>query len=478
MSTNLFYIFLGVGLAFLLYAIHSSKRIDCVATYFHRGGNTNWFLSLSAANVTLGTGVIYYLTSAGRFGWLMLISPIMVLVGYYALARLLESRKIEKREDCGNFIKWAELSINEKRNKSENISILPTISIVTTFLLILAYEIYASSTIVSLMLFDNPNQQSEIYVAIIISFMTISYTLWGGIVAVLKTDKIQIIGVVAVILLMGYSLVMQSGNPSSNLSLPEFTFSIEHFWPLLTIAIGGFATQFYSILNWGAISNLEGSNPSSTLRKAGWLTAILLSIIVICGLAAGNESASVSFQEIVVNYYLHIDPSPILSAILIAGLVCIIFSTVDSLAIQITMFSYDNILKKNSRDKSQNLTAVRNVRLYSIISFAIVISALFVFMYFSPDMLYLLFAIGGGIIVYAPMLFLVRWLSNDIDRLVILNYKNSSIYFFLFILSFLANIFAMLNMPEETSKVVSISFFASCLYSYWLYSLSLKRSVT
>lgn len=463
-----FYAFVGVSIAFVLYAVYSSQRIISVKSYFHRSGGLKWFLSLSAANITLGTGVAYYLTSSSRFGWLMMISPFMVLVGYLSFAYLVSKKPIGNKSEAGNFLLWVEKRVNAENNTTERISLLPTISLALTFLLILAFEIYASSKIVSQMLFHDVNEQSVIFVAIMIAAMTIAYTLWGGIVAVLKTDWLQILGVVAVIVLMVSALFEQRAANPAQFTFPEFSASKDMFWPLLAAGVGALATQFYSLLNWGALSNFDSKGSAPLILAAtGVFTSLLLGSLVLIGLVSGSSNVGVSFHELVGSYY--INENALLAGVLVAGMVCIIFSTADSLMIQISMFVYDNILGNDSNNEIEDSKEVRKVRLYSLFSFIIVVGALFAFIHISEDLLFLLFAVAGGITIYAPMMTLALLLSDNDKALSVITGKVSTVYFLLFVIAFLSNGYALKNSPEDTAFVTSISFFVSLMFSIFLY---------
>lgn len=471
-ATN-FYVFLGVSIFFLLIAVYSGRSIESVKDYFHRTGDFNWFLSLSAANVTLGTGVVYYLSSSSRFGWLMLLSPIMVLVGYMLFAKLLNDRPNLRNASSGNFLQWADEQIEITNQLSSRISFYPTLSLVITFVLILAYEIYASATIFSQILFDTPTNQTTIYIASLLASVTMIYALWGGVVAVLKTDRIQIIGVLAVIGLLAYAGLQKVGVDTSNTSIPLAPDSSDVYWGIAAAVCGAIATQFYSLLNWGAVSNFpKGHNPAWTLRATGILTFILLSVLVLVGLSSGSGEAGISFKSIIDEPFLQ-NPN-IWTYILVAGMVCIVFSTADSLMIQITMFTFDNLLGKNSMDDTASLSNVRNLRLLALLTFGLALSVVIVFIATQQDLLYLLFAVAGGVIVYAPLMFIVLVMSNTPSSLQILSGGVSILFFGLFILAFGGNITALVLDPSATAMVVTLSFIVSCLIAVIVFAKSVR----
>jgi len=461
--------FIVASLLFLLIAVYTGRSISSVKEYFHRTGDIDWFLSLSAANITLGTGVVYYLSSSGRFGWLMLLSPLMVLTGYLLFARLLTKRQNLQSSTEGNFLKWIDAQIVPlPDSRFRRVSFFPTLSLVLTFILILAYEIYASATIFSQILFKASDSQTTIFLAALIAVITMIYALWGGVVAVLKTDRIQIIGVVAVIFLLIYATFVKVSDPAYQFSATLLPNSSEIFWGVSAAICGAIATQFYSLLNWGAVSNFPtGHCPSKTLRATGISTFILLGALVLVGLYAGGGHAGVSFKSLVDAPFL---ASPgMLTYALVAGMVCIVFSTADSLMIQITMFTYDNLLGRNSMSDTTSLPSVRNLRLLALGTFTLALSAVIVFIATQQDLLYLLFAVAGGIIVYAPFMFIALVIAKNPKALSALEGLPSFGFFALFLLAFAANIGALIFKPELTAMVVTLSFVVASMGAFLLY---------
>lgn len=464
--------FLGTSFFFLLMAIYSGRRIQSIKDYFHRTGDFDWFLSLSAANITLGTGVVYYLSSSGRLGSPMYLSPLMVFVGYYSFAELLKRRPCLQNENSGNFFKWIDCKVSTITGLPSRSSLLSTLSLVITFLLILAFEIYASSTVFAQVLFKAPTPESTILIAFILGAITMMYTLWGGVIGVLKTDRIQILGAIIVIILLVMAAVQ---NHPLNPSTTSMKFSADSFWTVAAAVCGALATQYYSLLNWGAITNFpDGHDPSWTLKATGILTLILLAALVYVGLHASNGNAGVSFKNLVDTSFL--SSNRYLAFILVGGMVCIVLSTADSLVIQITMFFYDNILDKNSMDDTSNPIGVRNLRLLSIGGFTFVLFAVIIFIQSRQDLLFLLFAVAGGIVVYAPFLFLALWLSNNNNALVELTKGFPILFFLLFIISFATHIYALIDNPSSTAIVVVVSFLISSLVALFAYFWTKRRA--
>ena len=68
-------------------------------------------LSLVAANLTLGTGLVYTATMAQRQLWLAVLAPLGILVGYIILSKIIVSFSNLSGEEQGknvlNMLKWA-----------------------------------------------------------------------------------------------------------------------------------------------------------------------------------------------------------------------------------------------------------------------------------------------------------------------------------------------------------------------------------
>lgn len=155
--------------------------------------------------------------------------------------------------------------------------------------------------------------------------------------------------------------------------------------------------------------------------------------------------------------------------LLISGMVCIVLSTADSLMIQIDMFVYDNVLHGNSMSDYPNPKGVRNLRLLSLLLFALVLAALIVFIATQPDLLFLLFAVAGGIIVYAPFMFMMLFMADRRELLAKLPGNISVGYFVLFAVSFVSHVVALVIQPNATSVIVTISFAFSAILSFVVY---------
>ena len=80
--------FIGTILLFLVIAIGASSRINTYHDFRNDPSYWSNIISLTVANITLGTGVIYILQSSVELGLWFLLIPIGIFLGYLSLAYL------------------------------------------------------------------------------------------------------------------------------------------------------------------------------------------------------------------------------------------------------------------------------------------------------------------------------------------------------------------------------------------------------
>jgi len=464
-------------LAFIAYAIFVSGKIKSVNQYFHRSNDNAWLISLVAANITLGTGIAYLFSLAGQLGLWALVSPIAVVASYYLFSQLADRRKnVLVEADGVNFIKWIEnVSNQENKTNTKLISLLPSIALLTTFLMLLGFEVYAASKIILPLITDSPKPMSIYWLAAGLCAAVICYGVLSGVRVTLSSDKVQILGVLIVILLIFIPL---KDVELSKIDLStSFKVNKQTIWLLFGAIIGGIGTQFYSLLNWGALSNFQAeNNPSRVLKLTGLITAIVLSIFIIAGfIFSKSTGAPAIFDTEIVNYFSSFNSS-IFAPLLLIGLLGIIFSTADSVVLQLTYFSYENVF--NGKSNTEEKDTLKKIRLLSFVLLVIASSLTLLFIHFAPNLLYLLFAIAGGVVVYAPLLFTAFLMSNDKKKLANINTGISIIYFVIFLAAVAANIYATLYKPELSNKVLVYCFVFSCAISLLLYMRSSRENIS
>lgn len=84
------YLFGSAVIAFALIGFSAVRRQRSVKDYFHDENLFKNVVSLSATDITLGTGLVYLVTGAQHNGLLMLIMPFMLWLGYYLQGEFIE----------------------------------------------------------------------------------------------------------------------------------------------------------------------------------------------------------------------------------------------------------------------------------------------------------------------------------------------------------------------------------------------------
>src|SRR3989338_5831142 len=84
------YLFAAAVAVFAWIGFSSARRQKSVSDYFHHASLSKNVVSLTATNLTLGTGLVYLVSGAQLNGLLMLLPVICVGVGYWLLALFLE----------------------------------------------------------------------------------------------------------------------------------------------------------------------------------------------------------------------------------------------------------------------------------------------------------------------------------------------------------------------------------------------------
>ncbi len=460
-----------VVVVFAIFGFSASRKQSSAKDYFHNENLFKNVVSLTATNITLGTGLVYLVTGAQHNGLLMMLIPIMVWLGYFLLALFLEKVTNVTIRTGKNFL----ASINEQISKMTvnrtPFSSIVSGSLVITFVLLLAFEIFASSKVISPFLFKSLSVRAEILLSIIIFCITILYTLLGGINAVFKVDILQVPLICLFLPVFIITTVPKFTNPEFILERISSTLKFDgHVLAAIAIAsVNAVATQFYSILNWGAVSNVKLSNQQRLLKWVGASTAVILAVFVLAGLLhpvkpgdqvwldMTNSYSSLASQTNLTAY--------LFSGILLLGMASILLTTTDAVVITAIMFWYDNVLKRDSKNTQNDLNELKKIRIVGAVIFILCFAILIIINYLQPDPFYLLLSMAGGIAVFAPMIVTTGYLSSRGNALRIFKPVVIYIYFILFLLTGVVNILMLLFGSQMVGYVGVVAFFIALIYS-------------
>lgn len=455
-------IFVGVGFYYL-------KTINSLKDFFYYRVPNNkrkLIISLIAANLTLGTGLVYLAQGGFSYGFLFLIVPLATGFGYFLLSRFLSY--VDFNDDC-NYFEFIDNQISADANKSVFKKAI-TIILLITFVLVLSYEIFASAKILAPLIFNSSELFFQIIISAFIIIIALIYTITSGLKGVIMNDILQIVLIFAALLF----LVFGNKNIDFKLAISDIQskFYFDNFLIWITVllaAINAITTQFYSILNHGVISNAQKNDRTTILKRTGIFSAVLLTLFILFGLILQNDTPVVNFTNLLSNSY-----GKIALIIITIGFLSIIYSTLDSLLIMISMFFHKNILNKQITETSDK-KGLNNIRAIISFTFIFIFALLAFFFYFQTDLFNLLLGIGSGISVVVPLILLTGYLYKN-NRISLLENKHIWVFVFLFLVAHIVYLGAIAT-PKLHSILAYISYsflFVSAVYSFYL-SKTLKN---
>ena len=470
--------------AFLLIGCWGFWKIKSPFDFFHIGDDTKLkkfffffevkpnnlvylIISLTAANISLGTGFVYFLVAVSKNGILFILIPISVVTGYFWLSSFLNSLPKELSEGK-NLIDSFNTKISEQIGKPSYFKKFLSYSLIAVFCLVLSFEIFASSSIIATVIFNNPDVALQVKISIVITLIALVYTTLGGMKGVVRTDILQLIFIVFSFIGLLYFLLKQDGTTIKESLTSIVKLSSPEIWVgVITASILAIATQFYSLINMGIVTHLETAKRGKLLKWGGSLSAfafILIFIISALNHNSPNSNPLVNFLTT-----LSVEKSKTLAFFLIVGFASIVFSTIDTVMITIGMFSYDNIENKNSKLNDTNYNEVNKIRLRNLLFFAVLLLLLGFFNFYHPDIFYLLLGLGSPVAILAPMIYLAGMLSrkNQLGKL-----SNNACIFYL-VLFFITHCIYFYGIFAHNQIIPSyiglFSIVISVAYSIWIY---------
>lgn len=467
-------LFIAAILTFAAFGFSAFRKQHSAKDYFHDESLTKNVVSLTATNITLGTGLVYLVTGAQHNGILMLVTPLMVWLGYYLMAKFLDNVTTVSIRTGKNFLAGINDLISQETNKKSPFAKAVSASLVIMYILILAFEIFASAKVLAPFLFKNPSVSSEIWLSLIVFCITILYTILGGITAVFKVDILQ----VPLICLMVPAFIATA--------IPDFeepSFLIERLGTSVKFngaiiagaalaAINAISTQFYSLLNWGAVSHVKLANQQRLLKLVGISTAVILALFVFIGLIHPVQSGEQVWQSLT-NTYINLASQTSLKAyllcgVLLLGMSSILLTSTDAVVITSIMFWYDNVSGGDSKNIERNPVELRKIRIIGTVAFILCFSVLITINYWQPDPFYLLLSMANGIAVFAPMIVVAGWLSSKKEGLKVFTARVVYTFLSLFILSGVISAIMLIRKSAYVGYVGISSFTLSLIMSFVL----------
>lgn len=424
-------------------------------------------ISLTVANISLGTGFAYFLGAIGQTGVLFILIPISVLAGYLLLNRFLNYIPSELFEHK-NLISSINDKISVATGEKSRFKLFLSLTLIATFSLVLSFEIFASSGIISAIISSKPDLFQSVKISIVILIIVLVYTTLSGLRGVVRSDIIQFVFTIAALVGTIYYL---GENVSGTIAL-KIEQSIRATTPvkiisLINASILAIATQFYSLINMGIISHLVPQKRKALLIGGGLLTFTCMILIFGIGILNYNPAAADPFANFLIS--LSLQKNVILAWIIIIGFVSILFSTIDTIIITIAMFNYENFSGKDSRSSQSSKLEIANIRVNILLFFIVSMVVLGLFYYLNPSLYNLLLGLGTPIALLSPLIILAGILARKNQLFKITN-KVCLVYLGMFIVTHIIYFTGLFCKSTFIQTYIGIgSVILSVVYSIYVY---------
>jgi Na+/proline symporter len=459
----------GFTAIYVVIAIIISREIRSPNAFFHRSKKSDNIISLLVANITLGTGMVYLITGGQNHGLLMLLVPLATFLGYVLLAHTFS--KIQVIIKPGQNII---ATVQEHLDQIYPTAPVPyaksvTFCLVIIYTLVLGYELVASPRIIAPFVTANPGPYAEPLIAGFLFLAALFTVMFGGIRGIFRTDWLQLVAIIIVVILLVWITASGTTGSSSAIGSSILKKDLKTLIAIAMACLSAVCTQFYSLLNMATASHLEANNRPTVFRVVGFLTFIILLVLVSCGLVA--QSKGQDLTALIIQGYNTIGQSHGVHALFISifvafGLTSIICSTADSLMIAITQVVYDNFLKRNSFEETEDLGLIRGIRVSILLTFLFAFIGLLVIFLFRMNLFYLLLTMAAPVTVFAPLCWLFgKLLAADPEGFRVLSRWTLWCYIGLFILSSIIAALMLLFQPELVPYIGLGAFIISSLLS-------------
>lgn len=402
---------------FYLISIFWGGKPTNIKEFFH-DGNVRWnVFSLTAANLALGTGVVYVLDGTQAFGVLYLTLPLMLLFGQRVYAKLVSSVAPQSLFTRGTLLAGLADEL-DKANAGKKVCFqqLTIFYVIVTYILGLCYEIFVSAHWLATTMSPTPGVAGEAIIAFLVLALTLSYTVSGGYRTIQKTDVMQVF--CAFILIGGLVLFLLFSQPSPNPSVVKAAWipaSAPLWIALLTMILTPFTAQFYGILNHSLASHQQESADRKKLFKRA--SILISAVYVILASAAFYYNHSKGDAHAAVESWLSSSMQAggasafVVVALAAIGMGAIVMSTVDTMMITITQTGYEGFFKGDSNQTGK--AGLGMIRSAMLVIFIVAFSILLFLWKTKPDTLSLLFAAASPCEALAPLIvcliYLAKW---------------------------------------------------------------------
>jgi len=381
-------------------AYWKSRDIKSIRHFFHIDTVRDGSLSIVAGNLTLGTGLFYVASLAQSQALFALVAPLGVFIGYKILGRTVASLSIELEGADHNILDSIRTG-NGGRLFYKFVSII----IVLTYIILIPFEIYVSSSLFASVLPASHAADMAIVFAVVLFFVVVGYSTLGGLKGIVATDLIQLGFIAAMILIVfAGSFYFNKGDGFGSIGLLP-TGSISSIIVVCSVSfITAVATQMYNIINLTVGASFNSSNQVKLYSLASKVLVIALVLFVLTGLATkGLGQSNLAGIDILLNRISANGESfSFIIFLVVFGMVAVLISTADSGIMAISHLTYKNLLNNNSmsNEGGKKLLMVRLV--YVVLVNTISAVPLFLLFKHQPQLVPCLFASISALTVASP----------------------------------------------------------------------------
>ena len=473
---NLF-LFILTAAAFAWIGFAHARREKSVRDYFHHADLFKNAVSLTASNISLGTGLVYLVSGAQQNGLLMLLPVLAVGVGYWLLAAFIEHASSVAARTGKNYLGGVDEEISKATGERSLFAKAVSLSLIVVFVLLLEFEIFASAKVISPLLFASPTVHVQVALSVGVFCITVLYAVLGGVSATFGVDVIQVPLICLFLPALVVTAIPDWSHPAELARRLQASVKLEHS-VLIAVAIAtinALSTQFYSLLNWGALSNVEIGKQKTLLRWVGVATTGVLAIFVLVGLLHSGGNASQTWQDIVGRFSLvGTSTSPrafLLSALVMLGMASVLLTTTDAVVVNCILFWHDNLSGADSKADESDPGALHRIRRAGAITFGACFAILCAINFLQPDPFYLLLSMAGGVVVFAPMIVTVGLLSKRPGGLRMFSRRVVGVFVGLFVAAGVADVVLLSRGSRLVPYIGLAAFLAASLLCLVLWKI-------
>jgi hypothetical protein len=473
--------------AVILTAIPGYRARISSRDYFHVPGERRNVVSLGIADITLGTGVVYLLAASTQNGAVTLAIPLGVVIGYWLLAKFYREGIPDAVLAHGNLA----IGIREELCRKNAIGnrwvfdALVLAPLVVVFVLVMAYEVFASSQIIGAFISPGNSSAPSIIGFGILAASAIN-TFGGGMQASYRNDSLLAVLIVSFfVLLVAVSWRPLQPELLANLG-PESKFLYGNAGAaaaIVAVSIGfinAILTQHYSLLNAYTATNFQERKAlSRTFRRVGVVIGGMLTVLVIVGTLWPTDPATpfpVAIAQRLQGATSDSLLEPLLVVLVVAGMTAITFSTTDTLLLALAYFLVRNAFNTRESDRADPSGAGVSTRIVSVLLIVLIMPPLGYFYSTDLNLFFLLLTIAGGGAVFAPFLVGAAMAAAPGRSLTAFGASAHVAVFGLYLVNGVLGVWMLIDEPTYLPFLGLATASASAFLSIWLYRRSGARS--